>query len=123
MSKRVLIIEDNDDNRNLYSMMLAYAGYDVLAAADGHAGLQTAIEAKPELVLLDIGLPGLSGWAVCEILKSRAEMADTKVIAITAHTFPEDRERAISMCMEGFLAKPVEPREVLAEVKRVIGDP
>ena len=123
MAKRVLIIEDDDNHRIVYSTMLEYAGYDVLQAIDGRLGLETALAEKPELILLDVGLPGLSGWGLCKILRSQPETSDVKVIGLTASAFPEDHERAGALCMDGFMPKPAEPREVLAEVERVIGGP
>ena len=123
MAKRILLVEDNQDNRLIYSMILQHAGYQVMEAADGISGLASARNQRPDLILLDIGLPRISGWEVCAELKAGKATADIKILAITALAFEEDRQRAQEHHMDGYLAKPVEPRRVLEEVRRLIGPP
>jgi two-component system, cell cycle response regulator DivK len=120
-AKTVLIVEDNEDNRTIYSMLLRHYGYDVLEARDGEEGVRRAREARPDLVLMDVGLPRIDGWTATELLKSDEATARIPVIALTAHTLPEDRQRARAVGCDGFLAKPCEPRDLLQDIARFIG--
>jgi DNA-binding response OmpR family regulator len=104
-------------------MLLQHYGYQVDEAEDGESGLSSAHENTPDLVILDIGLPGIDGWEVCNQLKSDASFAHTKVLIVTAHTFEEDRARAKECGADGYLAKPVEPSRVYQEVVSLIGTP
>lgn len=123
MAKLVLIIEDNPDNLLIYSMGLMHFGYEVAEALDGVTGLEKARQLKPQIILLDISLPGLDGWEVITELKSSNITASIPVIAVTAHAFADDRRRAEVLGFDGYLPKPVEPRRIISEVKRMIGPP
>jgi CheY-like chemotaxis protein len=123
VTKRVLIVEDNQDNRVVYAMFLKHYGYLVEEAADGETGLAAAQASPPDLVILDIGLPGIDGWEVCKLLKDDPATARTKILIVTAHTFEEDRARAKECGTDGYLAKPVEPTRVFQEVVALIGAP
>ena len=119
--KRVLIVEDHDDNRQIYETILRHHGYDVLTAADGQDGLDTALRETPDLILLDISLPRVSGWEIAQRLLAGPAASHTILIALTAHTCLEDRERARLLGFRGYMTKPVEPRRVVEEVRRFIG--
>ncbi|MGH7461154.1 MAG: response regulator [Longimicrobiales bacterium] len=119
--KRVLIVEDNEDNRHIYETILRHHGYDVLTAADGQDGLDAALREAPDLVLLDISLPGLSGWEIAEHLSAEQHTRDMVLVAVTAHACLEDRERARLLGFRSYMTKPVEPRRVVEEVRRFIG--
>jgi len=120
-SPTVLLVEDNDDNLRIYSTILNYAGYHVLEATDGEAGLETARSGQPDLILMDVSIPKIDGWEVTRILKSDPATATIPVIALTAHALSSDRERADEIGFDGYIPKPAEPRLVLAEVERRIG--
>ena len=121
--KSVLIVEDNDDNRAIYSLMLARNGYRVLEAADGATALQVIDAERPELVLLDISIPRVSGWDVAEMVKHRQDTRSILLVALTAHAYEDDRARAASIGFADYLVKPIGPREVLQCVVRMIGVP
>lgn len=121
MNKTVLIVEDNEDNRLIYETILRYFGYTVVLAEDGETGLALAEKHRPALVLLDISLPGMSGWEFAERVQADDKLRSSVLVALTAHTHSEDRERARELGFQSYLAKPVEPRRVLEEVVRLIG--
>ncbi|MBA3672592.1 MAG: response regulator [Gemmatimonadaceae bacterium] len=117
----MLLVEDNEDNRIIYSTVLRHLGYVVLEAHDGHQAVAMTRSERPDLVLMDISIPGLDGWEATRILRADPATKDVPIIALTAHALPDDRERATMMGFTAYLAKPVEPRAVAAEVRRWIG--
>jgi two-component system, cell cycle response regulator DivK len=116
----ILLVEDHEDNRIVYRTVLEHFGYTVLEAHDGEEGVRRAREDRPDLVLMDISIPKLDGWEATRVLKSDPKTARIPVIALTAHALPEDRARAAEAGCDGYLAKPVEPRRVVEEVRRVL---
>jgi CheY-like chemotaxis protein len=116
----ILLVEDHEDNRIVYRTVLEHFGYTVLEAHDGEEGVRRAREDRPDLVLMDISIPKLDGWEATRALKSDPATARIPVIALTAHALPEDRARATEAGCDGYLAKPVEPRRVVEEVRRVL---
>lgn len=118
--RTVLIVEDNEDNRIVYSTILRHHGFQVSEALDGAEGMAKARRELPDLILMDISIPILDGWEVTERLKHEDATSHIPVIALTAHAMPGDRDRALAAGCDGYLAKPCEPRAVLAEVNRLI---
>jgi two-component system cell cycle response regulator DivK len=123
MTETILLVEDSDDNRAIYRTVLEHSGYAVVEAVDGEACLQAAREHLPALILMDISIPKVDGWEATRILKQDPNTAAIPVIALTAHAFSEDRRRAEALGFDGYLAKPIEPRQVVAEVARILGAP
>lgn len=119
--KTVLIVEDNEDNRIVYTTILQHRGYQVLEARNGEEGIRIAREQHPDLILMDISVPVIDGWKATEILKGDDATSGIPVIALTAHALAEDRETAKNVGCDGYLAKPCEPRTVVAEVEKFIG--
>ena len=118
----MLIVEDNDDNLNIYSTILTYSGYEVIQALDGEAAIDTARLRMPGMILMDISIPKIDGWEVTRRLKADPVTAHIPIVALTAHALAADRERAMEAGCDGYIPKPAEPREVLAEVRRRLGD-
>lgn len=118
----VLIVEDNEDNRIIYRTFLEHHGYVVLEASDGEAGVQSVREHRPDIVLMDISMPVLDGYEATRILKADPATASIPVVALTAHAMAEDRRLAAEAGCDSYLAKPAEPRQVLAEVERMLGE-
>lgn len=116
----VLLVEDNEENREIYATILSHSGYEVIEAADGREGLRLARERSPGVILLDISIPHVDGWEVAERLKADPSTRDIIIVALTAHALPEDHERARRVGCEGHLTKPVRPRRVLEEVERLL---
>jgi len=119
--KRVLVADDNDHNRELARQCLA-DGYTVLLAKDGAITLEVARREKPDLVLLDLSMPRMSGWDVVRALKADPETAKIALVACTAHAMAGDRERALAVGFDGYLAKPYRVRELLGCVEDFLGE-
>jgi CheY-like chemotaxis protein len=119
--KTVLLVEDNEDNRIVYATMLEHFGYRVVEAADGEDAVRIAKEELPDLILMDISIPGIDGWTAMERLREDPRTTALPVVAVTAHALPEHRARAEELRCSGYLTKPCEPRRLLQEVRRLIG--
>jgi CheY-like chemotaxis protein len=110
--KRVLVVEDNLDGVHSVVLLLREMGHIVDYAINGYAAVDLAFRLKPQVVLLDLNLPGLSGFEVCKRIKANAELKATRVIAITAYADPLYRDRARDAGCEVHLVKPVDPLEL-----------
>ena len=120
LNRTVLIVEDNEDNRIIYSTFLEHAGYRVIEAVTGPDGVSMAREQMPDIILMDISVPGMDGWEATRILKADPGTRDIKIVALTAHALADDREKSFQVGCDGYLAKPIEPKGVLAEVQRLL---
>jgi CheY-like chemotaxis protein len=118
--RTILIVEDDEDSRYVYGVVLEDHGFSVVMAHSGEDGLRIARETRPTAILMDVSIPGLDGWTVTERLKNDPETAHIPVIIVTAHAFPEDLARAKQVGSDSFLTKPCEPRRVLEEVVRLL---
>jgi CheY-like chemotaxis protein len=119
--KTVLLVEDNEDNRTVYRTILEHYGYSVVEARNGEDGIRMARDDRPDLILMDISIPVIDGWEATKILKSDPETKEIPIIALTAHALATDRAKASEVGCDGYLAKPCEPRRVVAEVEKFIG--
>jgi two-component system cell cycle response regulator DivK len=117
----ILLVEDNDDNRIIYSTALRFTGYEVVEAITGTEGVRMARSEKPDLILMDISVPELDGWQATSILKADPETASIPIIAVTAHALPDDERRSMEAGCDGYLAKPITPAALIAEVDRRLG--
>ena len=123
-TKRVLIVEDNFDNRTIYSVLLQHAGYVVIQAPDGEEGVRLARSERPDVILMDLSMPVLDGWGALERLKAEPSTANIPVFALSAHVlFEGDFEHALQAGFTGYFTKPVEPKRVLEELQLRIGPP
>jgi len=120
-AKTVLLVEDNEDNRTVYRTILEHFGYGVIEARNGEDGIRMARELLPDLILMDISIPVIDGWEATRVLKGEEATAHIPIIALTAHALATDRAKAEEVGCDGYLAKPCEPRRVVAEVERFIG--
>ena len=105
---RILYVEDDVPSRMLVKQVLTFAGYKVFEAEDGMAGIRVAQEAKPDLILMDVNMPGLDGHEAATKIKSLPGMSDLPIIAVTANVMEGDRERALTAGCDGYLAKPID---------------
>jgi CheY-like chemotaxis protein len=117
----LLLVEDNEDNRIIYATVLRHVGYRVVEAVDGAQAIALARSVVPDLILMDISIPEVDGWEATRILRRDPITKDIPIIALTAHAMTDDREKATALGFTSYLAKPVEPRAVVAEVRRWIG--
>jgi two-component system cell cycle response regulator DivK len=120
MPRKILIVEDNEDSRELVVKVLRNKGYEMVEAADGEEALEKAVAEKPELILLDISIPKLDGYEVAKRLKSMEEFQETPIVAFTAHAMKGDREKVIAAGFEGYISKPVNIRDLPDQVKSFI---
>lgn len=117
MNRRILLIEDNEQNRYLVTFLLQARGWEVAHAADGPTGLALAGEIAPALILLDIQLPGMDGYAVAEALHANPDLDGIPVVAVTSYAMPGDRDRCIQAGCDGYIEKPIDPQTFAAEVE------
>ena len=119
--QRILVVEDHEDNRRILRDLLTSSGYEMIEAVNGAEGLAMAKTHKPDLILMDISIPIIDGWEATQVLKHDPETRQIPIIALTAHALASDREKAMEVGCDGYLAKPCEPRAVVAEVQRFLG--
>lgn len=120
MNKTILLIEDNEQNRYLVTYLLSARGWKVVPAEDGPEGLRLAAEAQPALILLDIQLPGMDGYAVARALRETPELDAIPVIAVTSYAMPGDRENCMAAGCDGYLEKPIDPQTFAAQVEKFL---
>jgi CheY-like chemotaxis protein len=117
---KILIVEDNEMNRDMLSRRLARRGYDVAVAVDGQEGLDMASSESPDLILMDMSLPVLDGWEVTRRLKADPTMAKVPVIALTAHAMAGDREQAMAAGCDDYDTKPIELDRLLGKIQTLL---
>ena len=122
-NKTVLLVEDNEDNLVIYSTILRHSGFEVIEARDGQAGIDAARANHPGLILMDVSIPLVDGWEATRRIKADPATADIPIVALTAHALPTDQINAAEAGCDGYIAKPAEPRVVLATVKHHLGEP
>lgn len=121
--KRILLVEDNEMNRDMLARRLARQGFEVLIAVDGRMGVEMASATPgPDLVLMDMSLPELDGWAATRLLKSRPETKSLPVVALTAHAMMGDREKALEAGCDEFEPKPVEFSRLLEKMNTLLNN-
>lgn len=120
MKRTILLIEDNEQNRYLATFLLEKAGYAVIPASDGHLGIELAARVRPQLILLDIQLPTMDGYAVATALRQNGELAAIPIVAVTSYAMVGDREKALAAGCNGYLEKPIDPATFVAEVERYL---
>ena len=121
MSKvRLLVVDDNEMNRDMLSRRLAKRGYDVAIAIDGEQGVAMARSEAPALILMDMSLPGLDGWEATRQIKAMPETHGIPVIALTAHAMSGDREKAIAAGCDDFDTKPVDLERLLGKIEALL---
>lgn len=119
----LLVVEDNQDNLTLIDYLLKSHGFAPLLARNGPDGIRIASEERPDVVLLDIRMPGMDGYEVAAAIRSKPELEHTRVVAVTASVMTADRERIEAAGFDGYLAKPIEPETFIAELERFLPAP
>ena len=118
---KILLVEDNELNRDMLSRRLARNGFEVVMAVDGGQGVAMASSEKPDLILMDMSLPVMDGWEATRRVKADAATSAIPVIALTAHALVEDREKAHAAGCDDFDTKPVELPRLLKKINRLLG--
>ena len=117
---RILLVEDNEMNRDMLSRRLIRRGHEVMVAIDGPAGIAAAAEHRPDLILMDVSLPGLDGWEATRVLRSTPGTAAIPIIALTAHAMDSDRQRSIEAGCNDFDTKPVDLARLLSKIEALL---
>jgi two-component system cell cycle response regulator DivK len=117
--RKILIVEDVEYNRDLLVQLLEEE-YEVVTAADGAAGIEAAARDRPDVILMDLSLPGIDGWEATRRLKARPETEAIPVIALTAHAMQGDEERARSCGCDDYLPKPIDEEQLFAKLTRLL---
>jgi two-component system, cell cycle response regulator DivK len=122
MSKRILVVEDQEDNRMILRDLLTAAGYEYIEAADGAEGVRLAQQEKPDLILMDIQLPVIDGYEAMRRIRSLADLKSTPIIAVTSYALSGDEAKARDAGCDGYVTKPFSPRDLLARVREYLFD-
>ena len=118
---RILLVEDNEMNRDMLSRRLERRGYEVIVAVDGEEGVARAKTDAPDVVLMDLSLPGIDGWEATRQLKSADETRSIPVLALTAHAMAGDREKALAAGCDDFDTKPVDLSRLVDKIDALLG--
>ena len=116
-AKTILLVEDNPHNRKIFSGMLTHHGFRVREAETGELALQMVKEELPDLILMDLSIPGIDGWECTRRLKADPNTKTVPIIALTAHAMRGDEDRARAAGCDGYLSKPISPKKVVEEVR------
>lgn len=119
----VLLIEDNAENRYLVTFLLEQRGHEVVSAESGPEGLELAARLAPDLILLDIQLPGMDGYDVARALRRNAALRETPIIAVTSYAMAGDREKALAAGCDGYIEKPIDSETFVAEISAYLPAP
>jgi two-component system, cell cycle response regulator DivK len=120
MKPTVLLIEDHEENRYLATFLLEKHGFLVVAANDGPSGIELARKLQPVLILLDIQLPLMDGYAVARELRQHAALRNIPIIAVTSYAMVGDREKSLAAGCNGYIEKPINPDTFVAEIERFL---
>ena len=120
MSKCILIVEDQEDNRTILRDLLGKAGYNIIEAVNGEDGVALALAKRPDLILMDIQLPVMDGYEATRRIKANAELKATPVIAVTSYALSGDEAKARAAGCDAYVAKPFSPRQLLAKVREYL---
>ena len=120
MTKRILIVEDQEDNRAIMRDLLNTAGYNLIEAVDGEEGVRLAQSQRPDLILMDIQLPILDGYEATRRIRASAELKSIPIIAVTSYALRGDDAKARAAGCDSYVAKPFSPRELLAKVREFL---
>ena len=123
MKSTILLIEDNEQNRYLATFLLEAHGYEVVPAVDGARGIELAGRLLPQLILLDIQLPLMDGYAVARALRGNPALASIPIVAVTSYAMAGDRDKALAAGCNGYLEKPINPETFVPDIERFLNPP
>jgi CheY-like chemotaxis protein len=119
--KKILLVEDNELNRDMLSRRLQKRGYEIIMAVDGETGVQMAQTEAPGLILMDMSLPGIDGWEATRRIKTAAATRHIPIVALTAHALPGEREKALAAGCDEFDTKPIDLPRLLQKIEALLG--
>jgi two-component system, cell cycle response regulator DivK len=123
MNQRILVVEDHEDNRQILRDLLTSADFEVIEAVDGEAGLAAAAVNRPDLILMDIQLPGIDGYEATRRLKANRLLHAIPIIAVTSYALDGEAETARAAGCDAYIPKPYSPRQLLAKVREYLSSP
>jgi CheY-like chemotaxis protein len=115
-----MVIEDNEQNLYLITFILEKNGYEVIQARNGRQGIDLALKHKPDMIILDIQLPGMDGYSVARELKTNPELIDSPIVAVTSYAMVGDREKTIKAGCTGYIEKPINPETFIDEIEKYL---
>jgi DNA-binding response OmpR family regulator len=118
MAASILVVDDDPDSLDIVRTFLESRGYDVSTASDGRAGLAKLDEVRPELVLLDVMMPGMDGWEVARIIKNHPDLGDTRVVMLTARSGFTDKQEGLRAGADDYIVKPIRLDELAVRVEK-----
>ena len=120
MSKRILVVEDQEDNRRIVRDLLTSAGYEMIEAVNGEEGVAMAQTHRPDLILMDIQLPGLDGYEATRRIKANPALRQIPIIAVTSYALSGDDAKAMAAGCDAYVTKPFSPRLLLAKIREYL---
>jgi two-component system, cell cycle response regulator DivK len=120
MTKRILVVEDTEDNRRILRDLLTRAGFELIEAVDGESGVSMATLHRPDLILMDIQLPIFDGYEATRRIKANPDTRNIPIIAVTSYALSGDETKALAAGCDGYVAKPFSPRRILAMVQEFL---
>jgi two-component system cell cycle response regulator DivK len=120
MSKRILVVEDEEDNRRIVRDLLTSVGYEIIEAVTGEEGVKTAETQVPDLILMDIQLPGLDGYEATRQIKANSALRHIPLIVVTSYALSGDDVKAFEAGCDGYVSKPFSPRALLAKIREYL---
>jgi two-component system cell cycle response regulator DivK len=120
MTKRILMVEDTEDNRQILRDLFSATDFELLEATDGAAGVAAALAQKPDLILMDIQLPVIDGYEATRRIKADPDLAGVPIIAVTSYALSGDEAKARAAGCDAYIAKPFSPRQLLAKVRELL---
>jgi two-component system cell cycle response regulator DivK len=120
MSKRILVVEDQEDNRQIIRDMLAATGYEIVEAESGEEALAAVAKQRPDLILMDILLPGIDGYEVTRRIKADPALRSIPIIAVTSYALSGEEQKARAAGCDEYVPKPYSPRQLLAKIRQYL---
>jgi len=120
MKRRILVIEDHEDNRRILRYLLTSAGYEVFEAITGEEGVASAEAQRPDLILMDIQLPGLDGYEATRRIKANPDLRRIPIIVVTSYALSGDDVKALAAGCDAYVTKPFNPRQLLAKIQEYL---
>jgi len=121
MSNKILVVEDNEMNMQLFEYLLEESGFEIVKATTGEEALKLATGAKPDLILMDIHLPGMDGLSVVRELKANGDMDNVPILALTAHAMRGDKDRFLQAGCDGYISKPIDVKTFIPSIQQFLG--
>ncbi|MFL5384171.1 MAG: response regulator [Longimicrobiaceae bacterium] len=122
-NKLILVVEDNEDTRFVFSAILNYDGYRIVEAVNGEAGVACALAHRPDLIITDIDMPVMDGFAAARLIRGDSRIQQIPILVVSGREFTAAQQAEANVLFNGYFAKPMQPSRVLSEVQRLIGPP